>query len=38
MAKNLKARLLEDLTDLDVLDKQDLLDRRYQRLMSYGYC
>ncbi|WP_439328360.1 acetyl-CoA carboxylase carboxyl transferase subunit alpha [Lonepinella sp. BR2357] len=38
MAKNLKTRLLEDLADLDVLDKQDLLDRRYQRLMSYGYC
>ncbi|WP_439295040.1 acetyl-CoA carboxylase carboxyl transferase subunit alpha [Lonepinella sp. BR2882] len=38
MANNLKARLLEDLADLDVLDKQDLLDRRYQRLMSYGYC
>ena len=38
MAKNLKARLLSDLDDLDVLDKDDLLDRRYQRLMSYGYC
>ncbi|WP_439256746.1 acetyl-CoA carboxylase carboxyl transferase subunit alpha [Lonepinella sp. BR2271] len=38
MAKNLKTRLLDDLADLDVLDKQDLLDRRYQRLMSYGYC
>ena len=38
MAQNLKARLLSDLDDLDVLDKDDLLDRRYQRLMSYGYC
>lgn len=37
-AQNLKARLLSDLDDLDVLDKDDLLDRRYQRLMSYGYC
>ncbi|ABR74493.1 acetyl-CoA carboxylase carboxyl transferase subunit alpha [Actinobacillus succinogenes] len=37
-AQNLKARLLTDLEDLDVLDKDDLLDRRYQRLMSYGYC
>lgn len=38
MAQNLKARLIADLADLDVLDNQDLLDRRYQRLMSYGYC
>ena len=38
MAQNLKARLIADLADLDVLDKDDLLDRRYQRLMSYGYC
>ena len=38
MAQNLKARLIADLADLDVLDKADLLDRRYQRLMSYGYC
>lgn len=38
MAQNLKARLIADLADLEVLDNQDLLDRRYQRLMSYGYC
>lgn len=37
MAENLKQRLLADLTDLDSLDKDALLDRRYQRLMSYGY-
>ena len=37
MAKNLKKRLLEDLADLDVLNQENLLDRRYQRLMSYGY-
>ncbi|MCK3654981.1 acetyl-CoA carboxylase carboxyltransferase subunit alpha [Pasteurellaceae bacterium Macca] len=37
MAANLKARLLEDLADLDPLDKESLTDRRYQRLMSYGY-
>ena len=37
MAKNLKKRLLEDLVDLDVLNQENLLDRRYQRLMSYGY-
>lgn len=38
MAQNLKLRLLTDLADLDVLDQESLLDRRYQRLMSYGYC
>ncbi|MDG6896298.1 acetyl-CoA carboxylase carboxyl transferase subunit alpha [Volucribacter amazonae] len=38
MAKNLKKRLLADLADLDVLDQENLLDRRYQRLMNYGYC
>ena len=26
-----------DLADLDVLSKEDLLNRRYQRLMTYGY-
>ncbi|MDD7425400.1 MAG: acetyl-CoA carboxylase carboxyl transferase subunit alpha [[Actinobacillus] rossii] len=38
MAKNLKARLSADLAELDTLDKTDLLERRYARLMSYGYC
>ena len=37
MASKLKERLLSDLHDLEVLDQQSLLDRRYQRLMSYGY-
>lgn len=37
MAQNLKERILADLTDLTPLSKEDLLDRRYQRLMSYGY-
>ena len=37
MAKNLKKRLVEDLADLDVLNQENLLNRRYQRLMSYGY-
>lgn len=37
MAANLKQRLLEDLEDLSPLDTESLLDRRYQRLMSYGY-
>ncbi|MDH2997749.1 acetyl-CoA carboxylase carboxyltransferase subunit alpha [Pasteurellaceae bacterium LFhippo2] len=37
MAANLKAQLLADLEDLAPLDQEALLDRRYQRLMSYGY-
>lgn len=37
MAFNLKQRLVEDLADLDQLDNEALLDRRYQRLMNYGY-
>ena len=36
-AQNLKKRLLADLDDLDVIDTEQLLERRYQRLMSYGY-
>ena len=37
MAQSLKKRLLTDLEDLEILDAENLLDRRYQRLMSYGY-
>ncbi|MGR3807947.1 acetyl-CoA carboxylase carboxyl transferase subunit alpha [Pasteurella testudinis] len=38
MANNLKQQLLNDLQDLESLDQASLLDRRYQRLMGYGYC
>mgnify|MGYP000977137630 FL=1 len=38
MAQHLKRRILEDLADLDPLSKESLLERRYNRLMSYGYC
>ncbi|KGQ27617.1 acetyl-CoA carboxylase carboxyl transferase subunit alpha [Gallibacterium anatis] len=38
MAQNLKAQLNADLAELSVLDSDALLARRYQRLMSYGYC
>ncbi|MCG7498402.1 acetyl-CoA carboxylase carboxyl transferase subunit alpha [Vibrio sp. Of7-15] len=38
MAENMKTRLLEQLAELDQLDQETLLERRYQRLMSYGYC
>ncbi|WP_018652688.1 acetyl-CoA carboxylase carboxyl transferase subunit alpha [Actinobacillus capsulatus] len=37
MAQNLKERILADLADLSPLSTEDLLDRRYRRLMSYGY-
>ncbi len=37
MAASLKAQLLADLADLDLLSEEELLNRRYQRLMSYGY-
>ncbi|KMZ34297.1 acetyl-CoA carboxylase carboxyl transferase subunit alpha [Haemophilus influenzae] len=38
IAENLKLRLKEDLSELDGLSKEELLNRRYERLMSYGYC
>lgn len=38
MAASLKARLLEDLAELETLSQEELLNRRYQRLMNYGYC
>ena len=38
MAQNLKTRLIEDLDYLSRFDKDNLLERRYQRLLSYGYC
>lgn len=37
VAASLKARLLADLAELDQLDKEELCNRRYQCLMSYGY-
>ena len=38
IAANLKQRLRKDLAELDELDQETLLRRRYDRLMSYGYC
>lgn len=38
IAASLKARLVEDLDELLELDKEALKNRRYQRLMEYGYC
>lgn len=36
MAQNLKASLVRTLDELSGISVDDLLDRRYQRLMSYG--
>ncbi|WP_305843895.1 acetyl-CoA carboxylase carboxyl transferase subunit alpha [Photobacterium leiognathi] len=38
MANTLKAQLKATLGELDTMDTETLLERRYQRLMSYGYC
>lgn len=38
MARNLKTRLKRDLADLQALSLEDMLDQRYKRLMSFGYC
>lgn len=38
MAQTLKAALVRDLAKLDKLSLDDLMKRRYQRLMSFGYC
>ncbi|PSU28874.1 acetyl-CoA carboxylase carboxyl transferase subunit alpha [Photobacterium lutimaris] len=35
---SLKKQILATLEELDQLDTDALLERRYQRLMSYGYC
>ncbi|MBU2917135.1 MAG: acetyl-CoA carboxylase carboxyl transferase subunit alpha [Psychrosphaera sp.] len=37
MAANLKQRLKQDLADLKTMSKEELLDKRYERLMGYGY-
>ena len=37
MAEALKEQILSDLAELDELSTEELLDRRYERLMSYGY-
>ncbi|MBT0720167.1 acetyl-CoA carboxylase carboxyl transferase subunit alpha [Tatumella sp. TA1] len=37
IAAVLKEQLLSDLAELDELSTEELLDRRYERLMSYGY-
>ncbi|MEI8631147.1 acetyl-CoA carboxylase carboxyl transferase subunit alpha [Vibrio sp. PP-XX7] len=38
IAKNIKETLLRQLASIESLDTEKLLERRFQRLMSYGYC
>lgn len=38
MAANLKATVKQQLAQLGSLSKEELLEERYQRLMSFGYC
>ncbi|WJG08521.1 acetyl-CoA carboxylase carboxyl transferase subunit alpha [Aliiglaciecola sp. LCG003] len=38
MAANLKATLKQQLAQLKNLSKEDLLQQRYDRIMSFGYC
>ena len=38
MARNLKNQLKRDLADLQSLSLDEMLDQRYKRLMSFGYC
>jgi acetyl-CoA carboxylase carboxyl transferase subunit alpha len=38
MAANLKAVLKQQLAQLQTLPKETLLEERYERLMSFGYC
>ena len=37
-AQNMKDMLVKQLEELEQFDNETLLERRYQRLMSYGYC
>ncbi|ALO34339.1 acetyl-CoA carboxylase subunit alpha [Colwellia sp. MT41] len=38
MAANLKQALKKDLAELAGLSKEELIEQRYDRLMSFGYC
>lgn len=38
MAAELKQALKTDLTALEVFSKDELIEKRYDRLMSFGYC
>jgi acetyl-CoA carboxylase carboxyl transferase subunit alpha len=38
MAENLKKQLLKDLNELKNASPESLLEKRYERIMKYGYC
>lgn len=38
MAANLKVRLVEDINELSQLAPEKLIEKRFERLMNYGYC
>ncbi|GAB6264195.1 acetyl-CoA carboxylase carboxyl transferase subunit alpha [Photobacterium sp. CCB-ST2H9] len=38
MAASIKQQLLKTLDELEAMDEESLLERRYQRLLGYGYC
>ncbi|HHR6078779.1 TPA: acetyl-CoA carboxylase carboxyl transferase subunit alpha [Providencia alcalifaciens] len=38
IAESLKVQITQDLNELETLDEEALKNRRYQRLMGYGYC
>lgn len=38
MAENLKKQLLKDLSELKDESSESLLEKRYDRIMKYGYC
>lgn len=38
IATLLKKQLLADLAEIDSLNEKEMLNRRYHRLMNYGYC
>jgi len=38
MAKSLKAQIKRDLSELKALSLAEMLEQRYERLMSFGYC
>lgn len=37
-ARNLKAQIIKDLDSVSKLSQEEMLEQRYQRLMSFGYC
>ena len=38
MADNLKQEIMRNLSELEDFSKEELIERRYDRLMSFGYC